>query len=347
MKAKKKTRILLAMIIGILMLSSSFLSVRAADSSAGSETAEAVQTAETASESASAAASGEQTAASGFRYEHDPMENPKAAKDIVVNPDAVYGYSPNPDSTRLGQFASADWTDPAMVAQYRDEREQYHASMSGLYRMIEDMLGEGKNVEEIARAVSKRRNEIRLEAYGDDTESLEKAKKSNLETYGHEEGPTADSLYEKYGSWQTVLEKALSSNPGMDACLGMYDEYYDTYDLADLAAANAAPETTAGSGAEGTADAEAGTEETADTEAGTEETAGETPAEETAAGTGTEGSSETRTYKVISGDSLWKIAEEQYGDGSKWNIIYEENKADIPNPRLIFPGQELVIPGAA
>ena len=42
-------------------------------------------------------------------------------------------------------------------------------------------------------------------------------------------GPSVDSLYEKYGAWQTVLEKALSTNMGMDACLGLYDEYYYTY----------------------------------------------------------------------------------------------------------------------
>ena len=39
--------------------------------------------------------------------------------------------------------------------------------MSGLYRMIKDMLHDGRDVETIARAVSKRRNELRLEAYGD------------------------------------------------------------------------------------------------------------------------------------------------------------------------------------
>jgi len=52
-----------------------------------------------------------------------------------------------------------------------------------------------------------------------------------LETYGNEEGPTADSLYAKYGSWQTVIEKALSSNAGMDACLGLYDEYYEIHEM--------------------------------------------------------------------------------------------------------------------
>ena len=56
-------------------------------------------------------------------------------------------------------------------------------------------------------------------------------KKSNLDTYGDENGPTVESLYEKYGSWQAVLEKALGTNEGMDACLGFYDEYYDMYDI--------------------------------------------------------------------------------------------------------------------
>ena len=167
-----------------------------------------------------------------FTYEHDPRENPEAMKDIVVNPDAVYGFSPSPESTRLKEFVDAiDWTDPDQVAEARAQRQVYHDSMSELYRMIEDMLHEAKPVEEIARAVSQRRNELRLEAYKDDPEGLEVVKKSNLETYGDEMGPTADSLYKKYGSWQTVLEKALSTNIGMDVCLGFYDDYYDFYDL--------------------------------------------------------------------------------------------------------------------
>ena len=37
----------------------------------------------------------------GSYYIHNPMDNPKAAADIIVNPQAVYGYSPNPDSARL------------------------------------------------------------------------------------------------------------------------------------------------------------------------------------------------------------------------------------------------------
>lgn len=171
-----------------------------------------------------------------FAYENDPAENQAAMKDIVVNPEAVFGFSPSPDSTRLKDYVDAlDWTSPEQVAQARDTRRAYHESMSELYRMIEDMLGEAKPVEEIARAVSARRNEIRIESYQDDPEGLARLKQSNLDTYGNELGPTADSLYEKYGSWQMVLEKALGTNAGMDACLGFYDEYFEFYDINDLA----------------------------------------------------------------------------------------------------------------
>lgn len=163
-------------------------------------------------------------------YIHNPMDNPKTAADIIEDPAAVYGYRPNPDSVRLGEFANAiDWTDEKQVAEAREQRAAYHAKNEELYKMIDKLSAEGKTTEEIARTVSKRRNELRLEAYNGDPEGLARVKKSNLDTYGNENGPTADSLYEKYGSWQTVLEKALSTNAGMDACLGFYDTYYSLY----------------------------------------------------------------------------------------------------------------------
>ena len=53
---------------------------------------------------------------------------------------------------------------------------------------------------------------------------------------------------------------------------------------------------------------------------------------------------DTRTYTVKSGDSLWKIAEEMYGNGSKYPAIFEANKDIMDDPDKIFPGQELKIP---
>lgn len=52
-----------------------------------------------------------------------------------------------------------------------------------------------------------------------------------------------------------------------------------------------------------------------------------------------------KTYKVVSGDSLWKIAKRMYGNGSQWQKIYNANKKTIgKNPNRIYPGQTLVIP---
>jgi nucleoid-associated protein YgaU len=49
-------------------------------------------------------------------------------------------------------------------------------------------------------------------------------------------------------------------------------------------------------------------------------------------------------YEVQKGDTLSKIAKRVYGDASRWNEIWEANKAQIPNPDLIHPGQQLSMP---
>lgn len=165
----------------------------------------------------------------GFTYVHDPRENPAAMADILVNPQAVYGFSPDPASARLGTYADYDWTDPVLVAKAREERKAYHDSMESMTDILYRMRAEGASVEEMAKAVSAERNRLRLAVHQDDPEGLAKVRESNLKTYGHEEGPTVDQLYEKYGSWTTVLQKAFSPNLGMDACCGLYDEYYWLY----------------------------------------------------------------------------------------------------------------------
>ncbi len=164
-----------------------------------------------------------------FSYVHDPRENPFAMEDIVVNPQAVYGFSPNPESRRLGNYAKFDWTDPEFVASARETRQAYHKSMESLTDILYKMRDEGASIEEMARAVSKERNRLRIVSAMSDPTTLASTLESNLKTYGNEEGPTPEYLYEKYGSWTTVLQKAFSTNMGMDACCGLYDDCYQLY----------------------------------------------------------------------------------------------------------------------
>jgi nucleoid-associated protein YgaU len=53
-----------------------------------------------------------------------------------------------------------------------------------------------------------------------------------------------------------------------------------------------------------------------------------------------------RTYVVVSGDSLSKIAKREYGDAQQWPRIYEANRNLVKDPDRIYPGQQLRIPEA-
>lgn len=50
------------------------------------------------------------------------------------------------------------------------------------------------------------------------------------------------------------------------------------------------------------------------------------------------------TYTVVSGDSLWKIASKQLGNGNRWTEIYDLNKDTVKSPSVIFVGQILKMP---
>lgn len=51
-----------------------------------------------------------------------------------------------------------------------------------------------------------------------------------------------------------------------------------------------------------------------------------------------------RTYTVVSGDSLSKIARQFYGSANRWPEIFDANRDQLSNPDLIHPGQVLRIP---
>ena len=130
----------------------------------------------------------------------------------------------------LYTYTSYDWTIESDVLVYKQNRIDYIEENDGRLKALENELrAQGKSIEEIARACSLLRNQIRLDQYKDDPEGLEKLKERNMTKYGHEDGPTPDESYAKYGSWEMVLENAYTTNRGMDACCGVYDMYFYLY----------------------------------------------------------------------------------------------------------------------
>ncbi|WP_394276922.1 LysM peptidoglycan-binding domain-containing protein [Luteococcus sp.] len=65
----------------------------------------------------------------------------------------------------------------------------------------------------------------------------------------------------------------------------------------------------------------------------------QTPAPETPPGP------QLRTHRVVAGDDLWSIAEEHYGDGTRWRQIAAENQ--ISDVTRLEVGAELRLPGLA
>lgn len=53
---------------------------------------------------------------------------------------------------------------------------------------------------------------------------------------------------------------------------------------------------------------------------------------------------EARTYVVVAGDSLSKIAKKFYGNANAWKKIFDANTDRIKNPDVIQPGWTLKIP---
>jgi nucleoid-associated protein YgaU len=56
---------------------------------------------------------------------------------------------------------------------------------------------------------------------------------------------------------------------------------------------------------------------------------------------------ESTYHTVEKGDSLWKIAEKCYQDGSKYPVIFDANTPMIKDADEIYPGQVLRIPALA
>ena len=133
------------------------------------------------------------------------LDDPKIAKDVVSDPDAVYGYRPKQGSS-LDQF-DIDWSNADEVAKAKAARLEYLEAMEAkkakLSVEVDNYLTEGKNMREIAEMKVNQRNMDRINSYIErgDYDNLEKLYERNLLEYGQKKGPTVQQLYEKYGSY--------------------------------------------------------------------------------------------------------------------------------------------------
>lgn len=53
---------------------------------------------------------------------------------------------------------------------------------------------------------------------------------------------------------------------------------------------------------------------------------------------------EPRFHTVEKGDTLWAVSQKAYGNGAKYEVIFEANKPMLSHPDKIYPGQVLRIP---
>ncbi|MBI2447200.1 MAG: OmpA family protein [Candidatus Omnitrophica bacterium] len=52
----------------------------------------------------------------------------------------------------------------------------------------------------------------------------------------------------------------------------------------------------------------------------------------------------TKEYIIKKGDTLWKIARKEIGNGNRWEYLYKMKKDRIKNPNKLKPGQKIIIP---
>ncbi|MFA9379365.1 MAG: hypothetical protein ACERKZ_21865, partial [Lachnotalea sp.] len=169
---------------------------------------------------------------SGFKYINNPSDNPKVLEDALEDIKAVYGYRPSATGS-VKAFAEDDWSDIELVNSYRENRIQYHLENDVNIEIANTLRAEGKTDSEIARILVERRNNNRLASYIDEKGNITDIKKYNqalahCKTYEELKRGT------KVKSGKTdldIIESSIRGNPGFDACTGLYDNYYNTYNL--------------------------------------------------------------------------------------------------------------------
>ena len=153
----------------------------------------------------------------------NPSDNPKVLADAMEDSAAVYGYRPREDGS-IEQFANYDWSDPKVVAELREIRLDYLQENRSYQNMVDNMRNAGCSDTEIAQRLVAERNAHRLSYYVDETgkiinEDLYRQAVEHCVSYEdlrkgiNGKSPKTDLQ---------IIESAMKSNPGYDACCGLY-----------------------------------------------------------------------------------------------------------------------------
>ena len=160
-------------------------------------------------------------------YNNNPSDNPKVLADAVEDPNAVYGYRPNEDGS-LKNFANEDWSNPEFVENAKQKRLQYIEDDKAIYDVIAEMKNNGCSTEEMARAACDYRNQTRLNSYLDSDDHVidqngYNAALERMQTRSY------DALISSGKTPEEIINSSMRTNPAMDACVGLYDQNFDTY----------------------------------------------------------------------------------------------------------------------
>ena len=70
------------------------------------------------------------------------------------------------------------------------------------------------------------------EEYSNYLKGLDKVQyEKALRSVSYEDGLRFEDALKKYGSFEKIIEGVMGANPGMDACCGLYDEYFHLYKM--------------------------------------------------------------------------------------------------------------------
>lgn len=160
-------------------------------------------------------------------YDNNPSDNPKVLADAEEDPNAVYGYKHKKDGS-LKNFANVDWSDPEFVESARQKRIQYIEDDRSICDLVSDMKNKGCSTEEIAHLICDYRNQTRLNSYLDldgniINENGYNAALERMQTRSY------DALISSGKTPEQIISSSMRTNPAMDACVGLYDENFNSY----------------------------------------------------------------------------------------------------------------------